>query len=149
MGSEDSWPADGDCFRNQGWAIVPAAVNERDAAQALLEAGPPPRDLLAGKGFARTAFAASQAARGTAVLVPPSGTSGRPCRRQPCTAVTNRRDKGSAHHVCAGEALSYWLGRAVRGGAEPSAFRFSRRSFALDFRIFESPVTGGRSGPDG
>jgi hypothetical protein len=35
-------------------------------------AGPPPRDLLADKGFAGTAFAAAQAARGTAVLVPPA-----------------------------------------------------------------------------
>ena len=34
-------------------------------------AGPPPRDLLADKGFSGKAFAAQQAARGTAVLVPP------------------------------------------------------------------------------
>ena len=33
--------------------------------------GPPPRDLLADKGFNGKAFAAAQAARGTAVLVPP------------------------------------------------------------------------------
>ena len=32
-------------------AIVPAAVNEREVAIALLEAGPAPRDLLADKGF--------------------------------------------------------------------------------------------------
>jgi hypothetical protein len=56
----------------RAWSIVPAAVNERDVAQDLLEAGPPPRDLLADKGFNGKAFAAQQAARGTAVLVPPT-----------------------------------------------------------------------------
>ena len=56
----------------RAWSIVPAAVNERDVATDLLEAGPPPRDLLADKGFNGAAFAAQQAARGTAVLVPPT-----------------------------------------------------------------------------
>jgi hypothetical protein len=55
----------------RAWAIVPAAVNEREVAEDLLEAGPRPRDLLADKGFSGAAFAAAQAARGTAVLVPP------------------------------------------------------------------------------
>jgi IS5 family transposase len=55
----------------RAWAIVPAAVNEREVAEDLLEAGPAPRDLLAGKGFSGRAFAAAQAARGTTVLVPP------------------------------------------------------------------------------
>src|SRR6201993_5099880 len=55
----------------RAWAIVPAAVSERDVAIDLLEAGPAPRDLLADKGFSGAAFAAAQAARGTAVLVPP------------------------------------------------------------------------------
>ena len=55
----------------RAWAIVPAAVNERETAADLLEAGPAPRDLLADKGFSGRAFAAAQAARGTAVLVPP------------------------------------------------------------------------------
>jgi len=55
----------------RAWAIVPAAVNEREVAEDLLEAGPRPRDLLAGKGFSGADFAAAQAARGTAVLVPP------------------------------------------------------------------------------
>ena len=50
---------------------MPAAVNERETAAGLLQTGPPPRDLLADKGFSGRAFAASQAARGTAVLVPP------------------------------------------------------------------------------
>ena len=55
----------------RAWSIVPAAVSERDVASDLLEAGPAPRDLLADKGFNGQAFAAAQAARGTAVLVPP------------------------------------------------------------------------------
>src|SRR6201986_2750338 len=55
----------------RAWSIVPAAVSERDVAGDLLEAGPAPRDLLAGKGFNGRGFAAAQAARGTAVLVPP------------------------------------------------------------------------------
>jgi hypothetical protein len=54
------------------WGIVPAAVNEREVAEELLAAGPPPPDLLADKGFAGKAFTAAQATRGTAVLVPPA-----------------------------------------------------------------------------
>jgi hypothetical protein len=56
----------------RAWSIVPAAVNERDVAEDLLTTGPPPRDLLLDKGFAGAAFAASQTARGTAVLIPPA-----------------------------------------------------------------------------
>jgi hypothetical protein len=56
----------------RAWSIVPAAVNEREVAADLLEAGPPPRDLLLDKGFSGRAFAAGQAARGTAVLIPPT-----------------------------------------------------------------------------
>jgi hypothetical protein len=56
----------------RAWSIVPAAVNEREVAEDLLRAGPPPRDLLCDKGFNGKAFAAGQAARGTAVLVPPT-----------------------------------------------------------------------------
>jgi hypothetical protein len=56
----------------RAWSIVPAAVNEREAAEDLLEAGPPPRDLLCDKGFAGKQFAAAQADRGTAVLIPPT-----------------------------------------------------------------------------
>jgi hypothetical protein len=55
----------------RAWSIVPAAVNEREVAVDLLEAGPAPPDLLADKGFAGAAFAAQLAACGTAVLVPP------------------------------------------------------------------------------
>jgi Transposase DDE domain len=56
----------------RAWSIVPAAVNEREVAAGLLDAGPAPPDLLADKGFNGTAFAARLAARGTAVLVPPA-----------------------------------------------------------------------------
>lgn len=56
----------------RAWSIVPAAVNERDVAADLLAAGPPPRDVLLDKGFTRRAFAAACAARGTAVLIPPT-----------------------------------------------------------------------------
>ena len=56
----------------RAWGIVPAAVNERDVAEDLLATGPPPRDLLLDKGFTGAAFAAGQAARGTAVLLPPT-----------------------------------------------------------------------------
>ena len=56
----------------RAWGIVPAAVNERDVAEDLLGTGPPPRDLLADKGFRGAAFAAGQAARGTAILIPPA-----------------------------------------------------------------------------
>ena len=55
----------------RAWAIVPAAVNEREVAEDLLHAGPRPRDLLCDKGFSGRAFAAAQTAHGTAVLVPP------------------------------------------------------------------------------
>lgn len=58
----------------RAWSIVPAAVNERDVATDLLDGGPAPRDLLADKGFNGTALDAEQAARGTAVLVPPTRT---------------------------------------------------------------------------
>jgi hypothetical protein len=56
----------------RAWGIVPAAVNERQVAEDLLDTGPPPRDLLCDKGFNGAAFAAAQAARGTAVLLPPA-----------------------------------------------------------------------------
>jgi hypothetical protein len=48
-----------------------ARRRRRDVATNLPEAGPPPPDLLADKGFNGKAFAVSQAARGTGVLVPP------------------------------------------------------------------------------
>jgi len=56
----------------RAWSIVPAAVNERDVAEDLLEAGPLPHDLLCDEGFNGAAFAAGQAADGTAMLIPPT-----------------------------------------------------------------------------
>ena len=56
----------------RAWSIVPAAVSERDVAADLLDTGPPPRELLADKGFNGRPFAAAQAERGTAVLTPPT-----------------------------------------------------------------------------
>jgi hypothetical protein len=56
----------------RAWSIVPAAINERDVARQLPETGPPPRDLLVDKGCTGKAFAAGQARRGTAVLIPPA-----------------------------------------------------------------------------
>jgi hypothetical protein len=58
----------------RAWSIVPAAVNERDVATDLLTSGPPPPELLTDKGFNGKKFAAERAARGTAVLVPPTKT---------------------------------------------------------------------------
>ncbi len=56
----------------RAWSIVPAAVNERDVGNDLLDTGSPPRDLLVDKGFNGKAFTAGQAARGTAVFLPPA-----------------------------------------------------------------------------
>ena len=56
----------------RAWSIVPAAVNERDVAIDLLEAGPLPADLLCDKGFNGKAFTAQLAAAGTALLIPPA-----------------------------------------------------------------------------
>ncbi len=56
----------------RAWSIVPAAVNEREVAEDLLETGHWPRDLLADKGFNGRAFAARLATHGTALLVPPA-----------------------------------------------------------------------------
>jgi hypothetical protein len=79
----------------RAWSIIPAAVNEREVAEDLLEAGPPPRDLLADKGFSGKAFASSQAARGTAVLVPPGKHQEpqcqRSCRRSSLSGATGSR----------------------------------------------------------
>ena len=53
-------------------------MNEREVAADLLEARTPPRDLLADNRFNGAAFAAQQAARGTAVLVPPTRDQRKP-----------------------------------------------------------------------
>jgi hypothetical protein len=56
----------------RAWSIVPAAVNEREVAEDLLDTGSWPRDLLTDKGFNGRTFAARLATRGTALLVPPA-----------------------------------------------------------------------------
>ena len=104
----------------RAWSIVPAAVNERDEADDLLETGPPPRDLLLDKGFSGQAFAAAQAGRGTAVLPPPakgqrhrmppvprksspSGATGsrRPSKRSPARCI--RRGPGDTRDAPSGQ----------------------------------------------
>ena len=60
--------------------LVPAAVNEREAAEDLLESGPPPRDLLCDKGFTGRAFAAAQAARIAFGRDSPAANPGRTAR---------------------------------------------------------------------
>jgi hypothetical protein len=72
-----------------------AAVNERDVASDLLDTSLPPRDLLLDKGFTGKAFAAGQADRGTAVLLPPAKASAtacpRSCGRSSPSGVTGSR----------------------------------------------------------
>jgi len=53
------------------WALVPAAGNERDAAEAMLE-GAHDLHLLADKGFRGRAFAAGLAERRITLLTPPT-----------------------------------------------------------------------------
>jgi hypothetical protein len=98
----------------RAWSIVPAAVNERDVATDLLEAGRPPRDLLCDKGFNGAAFAAEQAARGTAVLVPPTKDQ-RQHARDPSTST------GQPSAV------------AARGSARKS--HYARRTGYVEFHI--------------
>jgi hypothetical protein len=79
----------------RAWSIVPAAVNEREVAEDLLQAGPAPRDLLADKGFTGRDFAEAQAGRGTAVLIPPGkhqrASMPRSCRRSSPSGATVSR----------------------------------------------------------
>jgi Transposase DDE domain len=53
------------------WALVPAAGNERDAAEAMLEGAHDPH-LLTDKGFRGRAFAAGLAERAITLLTPPT-----------------------------------------------------------------------------
>lgn len=53
----------------RAWGLVPAAVDERAVADALLEGAPPPVGLLLDRGFLGRAWAAAHAQRGTRVLV--------------------------------------------------------------------------------
>jgi hypothetical protein len=77
----------------RGRGIVPAAVNEREAADDLPDGIRPPAGLLPGRGFAGRAFAVGQAARGTQVV--PAHSRVRRHRlskaqRRPAAALRNR-----------------------------------------------------------
>jgi hypothetical protein len=77
----------------RGWGIVPAAVNEREVADDLLDGIRPPAGLLLDRGFTGRAFAAGQAARGTRVVCAPGRQERRrvPLRlRRPVAALRNR-----------------------------------------------------------
>lgn len=58
----------------RAWALVPAAVNERDLVPGLIEGANGLTGLLADKGFTGRHFADSLAAQGITLLVPPSKT---------------------------------------------------------------------------
>jgi hypothetical protein len=77
----------------RGRGIVPAAVDERQAAGDLLDGRPPPAGLLPDRGFAGRDFAAGQAARGTRVVLARSRARRRrltPAQRRPVAAFRNR-----------------------------------------------------------
>jgi hypothetical protein len=56
----------------RAWAIVPAAVNDRDLVPGLIEGADYLSGLLADKGFNGKQFAQALAAQGIQVLVPPT-----------------------------------------------------------------------------
>ena len=56
----------------RGWSIVPAAVNEREIGVDLVDGVTWLAGLLCDKGFNGAASAAELAARGIAVLIPPT-----------------------------------------------------------------------------
>ena len=77
----------------RGWGIVPAAVNEREVADDLLDGVRPPAGLLLDRGFAGRAFAVGQAARGTRVVLAHSRAQRHrlsKAQRRPVAALRNR-----------------------------------------------------------
>ena len=56
----------------RAWAIVPAAINERDLVPGLIEDADYLTGLLTDKGFNGKKFAESLAAQGISILVPPT-----------------------------------------------------------------------------
>ena len=111
----------------RGWGIVPAAVNEREVADDLLDGARPPAGLLLDRRFTGRAFAADQAARGTRVVCPqPRGT---PPRSPPAAPPGRRaaqpdRDQPRRGHRPPGTRPSrgaYLLGAADRAAATPAA----------------------------
>jgi len=79
----------------RAWSIVPAAVNEREVATDLLEAGLPPRDLLCDKGFNGAALPRSRSPGAPPSSSRPPGTSAaachRSCRRSSQSGATGSR----------------------------------------------------------
>jgi hypothetical protein len=76
----------------RAWGIVPAAVDERAVADALLE-GTRPRGLLLDRGFAGQAWRAMQQARGTQVVLTPGRTERKllpTAVRRPVAVLRNR-----------------------------------------------------------
>jgi hypothetical protein len=72
--------------------MVPAAVDERAVAETLLE-GTSPRGLLLDRGVASRAWVATQAARGTQVILTPGRTERQrlpAAMRRPVAALRNR-----------------------------------------------------------
>jgi Transposase DDE domain len=77
----------------RGWGIVPAAVNEREVADDLLDGIRPPAGLLLDRGFAGRVFAVGQAARGTQVVLAHSRVQRHrlsTAQRRPVAALRNR-----------------------------------------------------------
>jgi len=56
----------------RAWAIVPAAINERDLVPGLIDGADGLAGLLTDKGFNGTALAAALAAHGISILLPPT-----------------------------------------------------------------------------
>jgi hypothetical protein len=76
----------------RGWGLVPAAVDERAVADALLD-GPAPAGLLLDRGFLGRVWAAAQRRRGTRVLTTPGRAARRPlplAARRPVARLRNR-----------------------------------------------------------
>jgi hypothetical protein len=77
----------------RAWGLVPAAVDERAVADALLDGAPPPAGLLLDRGFAGRAWAEEQAARGTRVVLAPTRAARRrlpAAVRRPVAVLRNR-----------------------------------------------------------
>ena len=77
----------------RAWGIVPAAVDERAVADALLDGEPPPAGLLLDRGFLGRSWAATHRARGTRVVYAPSRDERRALPatlRRPVAALRNR-----------------------------------------------------------
>jgi len=76
----------------RAWGIVPAAVDERQVAEALLE-GTRPGGLLLDRGFTGRAWAAAQEAQGTRVVLTPGRAERRrlpAAVRRPVAVLRNR-----------------------------------------------------------